>query len=594
MFIFFRFAGIFGLPHFALSPVTFEQSRTLLNRSLTETIAKQEQDPDNASRNPWRSASISEEGTAAAPLCDLIVYLQAHAINLERGAGNSDPRAALDALEYYIRHPEEGPLSFHVPDIQMSMVAFSPDCGFIIQSKGPPGISPQVANHLQGPKIEVFISTSKKIILTYILVLVLQLTSLIRQIRMASTPSTKSRLSFYTMELLLLGDACTWVVFLTVAFFLDSFALLLMVVAFLEFMQGGFFGMKFLMDIWSVQESERNEWATSNRGSPARTTSPPTIAPEPEVPPPAVETPGPGELPLPVTAQRPSWAAATPFLDRLVAPPVDDIPPAGNNTRRSFGSLYTRFYLLLLFIVFLSLNAASSWPPLFRSIYANTLAFIYLSCWTPQIYRNIVRNCRKALTWEFVLAQSTFRLVPIVYFWGISSNFLDADTDVYMLLALASWLWLQILVLAAQEMLGPRFLVSESWRWVPPAWDYHPILKDDDESGNIPIGFSSSPPSPADERIALLDGRAQAHADTRSIRIYECAICMQQIDVPVLATGINESRADGFANAFGGGLLARRGYMVTPCRHVFHTPCLESWLSYRLQCPICREDLPPL
>jgi len=28
--------------------------------------------------------------------------------------------------------------------------------------------------------------------------------------------------------------------------------------------------------------------------------------------------------------------------------------------------------------------------------------------------------------------------------------------------------------------------------------------------------------------------------------------------------------------------------MVTPCRHVFHSNCLEGWMRFRLQCPNCR------
>jgi formate dehydrogenase maturation protein FdhE len=71
-------------------------------------------------------------------------------------------------------------------------------------------------------------------------------------------------------------------------------------------------------------------------------------------------------------------------------------------------------------------------------------------------------------------------------------------------------------------------------------------------------------------------------------RLFDCAICMQELEVPVIPAG-----APG-DTGLGANLLARRNYMVTPCRHIFHSVCLEGWMKYRLQCPNCRETLPPL
>jgi len=37
-----------------------------------------------------------------------------------------------------------------------------------------------------------------------------------------------------------------------------------------------------------------------------------------------------------------------------------------------------------------------------------------------------------------------------------------------------------------------------------------------------------------------------------------------------------------------------KSYMETPCEHAFHAKCLEEWIKYKRQCPICRAVLPPL
>ena len=34
--------------------------------------------------------------------------------------------------------------------------------------------------------------------------------------------------------------------------------------------------------------------------------------------------------------------------------------------------------------------------------------------------------------------------------------------------------------------------------------------------------------------------------------------------------------------------------MFTPCKHIFHSNCLQLWLETNLVCPICREALPHL
>jgi hypothetical protein len=37
--------------------------------------------------------------------------------------------------------------------------------------------------------------------------------------------------------------------------------------------------------------------------------------------------------------------------------------------------------------------------------------------------------------------------------------------------------------------------------------------------------------------------------------------------------------------------INRKPYMMTPCKHFFHTPCLESWFKQKKECPSCRQDI---
>lgn len=204
--------------------------------------------------------------------------------------------------------------------------------------------------------------------------------------------------------------------------------------------------------------------------------------------------------------------------------------------------------------------------------------------WVPQIYRNVIRNCRRALKWKFVVGQSILRLAPLAYFWLDADNFLFARTEPHSFLVLSLWVWLQIFVLATQDIVGPRFCVPKDW--TPDAWDYHPVLREDNvEAGALPIGLNPED-SPGHDHRRSSEERDKVRPGGGVTRTIDCAICRELLEVPIVKAGEEDMSVTG--------VFARRMYMVTPCRHIFHTDCLENWMKFRLQCPICREDLPPL
>ncbi|KAG9235886.1 hypothetical protein BJ875DRAFT_527866 [Amylocarpus encephaloides] len=213
-------------------------------------------------------------------------------------------------------------------------------------------------------------------------------------------------------------------------------------------------------------------------------------------------------------------------------------------------------------------TSATSWSPPWRSAYVHLLSILYLSFWLPQIHRNAVRNCRKALLWKFIIGQSILRLLPFAYFFLKEDNMLFAKTDWKAFVVYAGWVWLQIWILVAQEILGPRWGVPKGW--TEEGWDYHPILREDNvEAGGLPIGLVQIPGSPTLSLNDAGDSHDRKKKDG-SFRSVDCSICMQVLEVPIVAAGEDSSSANGVT-----GIMARRLYMVTPCRHVFHSHCLE-------------------
>lgn len=200
-----RYAGIFALPHLAIWQRDFISAKDLLVRTLTRTINQQEQ--NGGSLNPWStSPHRPTELFAQTPRCEYIVYLQQHPSDLSE--------AELGLIEEELRFPSGAPLP-SVQPLTMSAMIFSPDCGFVLESKGPPNFAPQDGNHMTGLKLESELRLAKYTILAFLLTLCAEIFLLLRQMREASTPSTRSRISFYTIAMLAMGDGFTWIAFLT-------------------------------------------------------------------------------------------------------------------------------------------------------------------------------------------------------------------------------------------------------------------------------------------------------------------------------------------------------------------------------------------
>jgi len=209
-----------------------------------------------------------------------------------------------------------------------------------------------------------------------------------------------------------------------------------------------------------------------------------------------------------------------------------------------------------------------------------------------------MRGCRKALGWEFVLGTSTCRVLPVLYLFcldsrhegGAGGNIFGFEFEGMEKVgyAVTTWVAFQVVVLWIQEWAGPR--VGIPGGWLPRAYDYHPILPVDDLEAAQPFS-AATPTSPT----AAPSHGGSGGGGRPGLRSFDCAICMHPVEVLTAAAGTGGGEGSGGGVSGGlGGLVTRRSYMVTPCRHVFHAVCLEGWMRMRLQCPICRNQLPPL
>ena len=281
--------------------------------------------------------------------------------------------------------------------------------------------------------------------------------------------------------------------------------------------------------------------------------------------------------------------------------------------RRQIAMLHLRFYVALFVALLLALNVGDK----YRTCFALSL----YSFWVPQIVWNIYTEASNPLHKYYIYGMSSSRLVAPLYIFAVRNNFLkevqpDSITDPTMCQYLVVWIGIQTAVLVAQGKYGARFMIPA--RFLPPKFDYSRPLP----PSMVPPGISDAPKSSAmddslrgdsvptslpidsSEKESLLASEISPSTDrhttavttrnrirgnrqprnetsmttekveeppTSPVHTLDCSICYDSIDT-----------------------RNRRGYMLAPCDHLFHRDCLVQWMDVKMECPICRTELPPL
>ncbi|KAJ9073083.1 hypothetical protein DSO57_1020242 [Entomophthora muscae] len=243
---------------------------------------------------------------------------------------------------------------------------------------------------------------------------------------------------------------------------------------------------------------------------------------------------------------------------------------------RALGIMNILFYFLMLGGLALLFQTITSrgWV---QQACLRVFFFSLYSFWIPQIWRNISRGTSKSLSSIYVVGVSVAKLAVPLYFFACPQNLLGISTETNSWVKyLAAYVVAQILMLFTQDWLGPRWLIPAFL--LPPTYNYHPI----------------STVAPTNEEEPLDSNQK------------DCAICMVSLLTPESsdASGSSDPTEPLLPNQPGALYksaaaisLSRftnsRGIMVTPCRHYFHTSCLEQWMRIKLECPVCRTSLPP-
>jgi hypothetical protein len=532
-----KFSGVFGLPKLNL------QSGTYHDR--TQWALRNEMNKTKYNEVPF--AGI-ESLVDASDECEYVGYFHIESTSLTR--------EELQQIDYELSNPIGRPHR-EVPHLKITGgMLYSPNCAVSLE-----------VGALDGVRDEMYDNSLRVTILLASIIMLSQIFVLIRQMSLTNTPSTLSKLSFWTISMMNMADGSLSIVCLLCSMVFNNLYIQFAVCAFLALTCSAIYEMKYAVKIYATQVNERQiDWRTMLQGTPI------DVANERR-----------DQVNASNASNGATGAATTP-------PTVAATEARGTGTADESAisaELFTRHFFSMLVFLFFVLNVIT-WPKKSRQFFEYFFITVFNSYWVPQIYRNTLRGSRASFSWEFIISTSILRLLPAMYI-EVFKNPFNHHKDIGFAIFLVIWLSIQISILFAQEALGPRFFLND--KYLPQAYDYHPVIT----KGDIESGFNF------DTEELVSDGSSSSNEDSRSLKyVTDCAICMQKLEVPIVNTQSNLTHTDTSATTSllptptsAAGIIARRKYMVTPCNHIFHTDCLENWMMYKLQCPVCRNNLPP-
>lgn len=470
----------------------------------------------------------------ALGMCEYVSYFQ-----LEKTAYTQDQ---LRLIDEELANPQGIPIPKVIPPLQISdALLYSPDCGIVLQSKK--------SKDFLGVRQEVSTARSRVMAIGVLLLAALELHLLARQMKNCRSPGQLSNVSSATVFLLQFWQLITIIYFILKSWEDKNLYLILTCVSLLALMLC-LNQLRFLVSVLTAQTNERGTtWWEILRGSTRN-----------------------------ADTQEAETNDDSTQVPQTQAQPVQDAPTNGDNIPPQMAD-EARYPNMIAFLGFtltcaalILISSITTWRITYRRV-AEYCGFICVtSMWVPQFFRNTLKNRVRALLWEYTIGTSLLRFIPIIYLCLDKKNALRHHKDPMLVFTILSWLLFQLFFLYLQDRLGARFWVKDNW--LPDQYNYHPVIRVKD----LESGFSSD---------ILANMKSQTAKDEIAVCEVDCAICMASLQVPVLTDDKEGNHKKAYEALI-------KEIMVTPCHHVFHTKCLEDWMIYKLQCPVCRCGLPPV
>lgn len=236
--------------------------------------------------------------------------------------------------------------------------------------------------------------------------------------------------------------------------------------------------------------------------------------------------------------------------------------------RRELSMMYSRFYTCLLCGIFLIYQLQILYP---------YILFLLYSFWVPQIINNAQKDFRNPLHPTYLIGTSITRLFLPLYILLCPQNMFQTQPRIIFSLSLVAYVALQVVILLKQSS-NPRFFIPA--QFLPQRYNYQRTITPQ-----------------------LLSRIQQESENDTNVHNTNCVICLSPVNIHSYYTGSLtqlENRTN-MGDSYDSDELSRAEsgtmqqiYAITPCNHIFHLACLQQWSDYKMECPTCRQEIPPL
>ena len=221
-----------------------------------------------------------------------------------------------------------------------------------------------------------------------------------------------------------------------------------------------------------------------------------------------------------------------------------------------------RFYLLFYLFLFITLISVKLWYSYFIFTF-----ILFGSTWISQIIYSAKQGTKPPMSYLYILSTSFSKISISFYVKAYKNNIFGYRPNYVKVFIVSSVIIIEAIILCLQKFLGSKFIIPKKYR--KQVYNYY--KKENEITSN----------DKETECVICLD------------KIGNIFICEDE-EMNNIKGNVIKKKIIKYIEKLKKKQKMKEKYMLTPCKHLFHTKCLESWLNVKNQCPCCRQKIPPL